>query len=57
MWADKIEGVLIFSAIQIKFAATYRFSEDTHELWELVCEHGQHGGERAQSGREEDEEG
>ena len=36
---------------------TYCFGKDTHELRELMCEHGQHGSERAKACCEEDEEG
>lgn len=36
---------------------THRFGKDTHELWELMCEHGQHGSEGAKACGEEDEEG
>lgn len=36
---------------------TYCFGKDTHELRELVCEHGQHGSEGAEARCEEDEEG
>lgn len=35
---------------------TYCFGKDTHELRELMCEHGQHGSERAKACCEEDEE-
>lgn len=37
--------------------STYCFGKDTHELGELMCEHGQHGSERAKARCEEDEEG
>lgn len=37
--------------------STYCFGKDTHELRELMCEHGQHGSERAKACCEEDEEG
>lgn len=37
--------------------STYCFGKDTHELGELMCEHGQHGSERAKACCEEDEEG
>ena len=36
---------------------TYCFGKDTHELRELVCEHGQYGSEGAKACCEEDEEG
>lgn len=36
---------------------TYCFGKDAHELWKLVCEHGQHGSEGAKARCEEDEEG
>jgi hypothetical protein len=35
---------------------THGFSEDSHELGELVCEEGQHGGEGTETSREQDEE-
>lgn len=37
--------------------STYCFGKDTHELRELMCEHGQHGSEGAKACCEEDEEG
>ena len=36
---------------------TYRLGDDAHGLRVLVCEEGEQGGEGAQAGREEDEEG
>lgn len=36
---------------------THSFSKHSHEFRELVCEQSQHGGEGAETGREEDEEG
>lgn len=36
---------------------THSFGEHAHELGELVCEQSQHGGEGAEAGREQDEEG
>lgn len=40
----------------LRRADTHSFDEDPHELWKLVCEHGQHGTERAKARCEEDEE-
>lgn len=39
-----------------KQGAKKGFSEDSHELGELVCEEGQHGSEGAETSREQDEE-
>lgn len=41
----------------INDSVTYCFGKDTHELRELMCEHGQHGSEGAKARCEEDEEG
>lgn len=39
------------------YGKTHCFGKDTHELRELMCEHGQHGSEGAKARCEEDEEG
>lgn len=36
---------------------TYCFGKNTHELRKLMCEHGQHGSERAKTSCEKYEEG
>lgn len=40
-----------------KESAEECFGKDTHELRKLMCEHGQHGSERAKASCEEYEEG
>lgn len=53
----KLKTATFKKEIEMCSSRTYCFGKDTHELRELMCEHGQHGSERAKACCEEDEEG
>ncbi len=50
------ESAVVRHEFEMCSSSTYCFGKDTHELRELMCEHGQHGSERAKACCEEDEE-